>query len=628
MKIKKLIINNFRGIKQSEFELSDKFNVFVGVNGTGKTTILDAISISFSWLVNRIQREGSSGKPISETDIKNDELFSNIEISVEEGMNYSWRISKTARLNGNIEKSDLIGVSNLASYFQLVYREFDKLPVIAYYPVDRLVKNSLSEISGRETLNILDVYDNALGGKTNYQSFFEWFRLQDDILNEKSTSRSKWMINNKLWIRRRVNKLLEKFDNMVTQQGFEEPIYYKEKIKERFRRDELIYEEPRYLFRELIDILHFTHRTYKNSHEFEFILDELDYMLRKMSSLSENRNDNLVEYNDYPFVIISGILRKIEKLEVGIKENKEYSLDIDFIWEALLFSVLLSLWWVNDRGKREIESLFEIFNPLRQGKLSINRDRSNDEFIESLQELVKKDATKYSKASKSQGRELIYVTKAIESFIYGYSNLRVSRIPRPHMLVEKFGVTLSLDQLSDGEKNLIALVGDIARRLSIANANSKNPLEGEGIILIDEIDLHLHPAWQRLMVPKLGSIFPNCQFIFSTHSPQVLSHTKPESIFLLKQQDNKFTYTKALTAYGKDSNSILYDLMDTETGVDEVNKDLDELFKLIALLDLEKSETIYNRLVKILSTDDSKMVAARAELEYLKDNENDANSEN
>lgn len=104
------------------------------------------------------------------------------------------------------------------------------------------------------------------------------------------------------------------------------------------------------------------------------------------------------------------------------------------------------------------------------------------------------------------------------------------------MEIEKDGQLLTVNQLSDGEKCLIAMVSDLARRMAIANPTG-DPLQGEGIILIDEIDLHLHPKWQRMIVPKLLEVFPNCQFIISTHSPHVLTHIQPENIFLLRWVD-------------------------------------------------------------------------------------------
>lgn len=66
------------------------------------------------------------------------------------------------------------------------------------------------------------------------------------------------------------------------------------------------------------------------------------------------------------------------------------------------------------------------------------------------------------------------------------------------------------------------MVADIAARMAEANPGKENPLSTSGIILIDEVDLHLHPQWQRTILKSLHSIFPNVQFIVTTHSPSVI----------------------------------------------------------------------------------------------------------
>ena len=120
-------------------------------------------------------------------------------------------------------------------------------------------------------------------------------------------------------------------------------------------------------------------------------------------------------------------------------------------------------------------------------------------------------------------RELKAVRDAIANLLDGFSNLRVRRSPL-RMTVNKQGEELIVNQLSDGEKYLLALAGDLARRLAIANPNPEcKPLEGSGVVLIDVIELHLHPKWQRAIIPNLKKTFPNCQFIVTTHSPQVIS---------------------------------------------------------------------------------------------------------
>lgn len=84
---------------------------------------------------------------------------------------------------------------------------------------------------------------------------------------------------------------------------------------------------------------------------------------------------------------------------------------------------------------------------------------------------------------------------------------------------------LKVSQLSDGIRNMLALVGDIAYRCYKLNTHhgDRAALLTHGIVMIDEIDMHLHPEWQQTVLPDLQKAFPNLQFIVTTHSPQVLS---------------------------------------------------------------------------------------------------------
>lgn len=113
------------------------------------------------------------------------------------------------------------------------------------------------------------------------------------------------------------------------------------------------------------------------------------------------------------------------------------------------------------------------------------------------------------------------------------------------MVAIKHNTELSIAQLSEGEKCILAMTGDLARKLAIANPSRENPLEGEGIVLIDEVDLHLHPSWQGRIMPLLFRTFPNVQFIVTTHSPKVLSEITDEAqIFEIYQKDDGIVVTK------------------------------------------------------------------------------------
>ena len=120
---------------------------------------------------------------------------------------------------------------------------------------------------------------------------------------------------------------------------------------------------------------------------------------------------------------------------------------------------------------------------------------------------------------------------AVQRFLPGYQNLRVGGDDGRSLLVDHDGATLPLRQLSDGERGILALILDLARRLSQANPELEDPIAtAEAVVLIDEIELHLHPKWQRQIVHNLPATFPSCQFIATTHSPQVIGEVPHERI--------------------------------------------------------------------------------------------------
>ena len=125
------------------------------------------------------------------------------------------------------------------------------------------------------------------------------------------------------------------------------------------------------------------------------------------------------------------------------------------------------------------------------------------------------------------------------------------------MMLEKNGKPLNAEQLSDGEKIYLALIGDLSHRLSLANPVG-DPLLGKGIVLIDEIDLHLHPQWQSEITTALTGTFPNIQFIISTHSPHVINSVPTTSLRLIDGDGN---ITTAPYGYGMPSEIILGDIM-------------------------------------------------------------------
>ncbi|UYA62529.1 ATP-binding protein [Pectobacterium sp. F1-1] len=243
-------------------------------------------------------------------------------------------------------------------------------------------------------------------------------------------------------------------------------------------------------------------------------------------------------------------------------------------------------------------------NPEQFISQTFDHEKNKDIDIEKLKNVLSK--LKLSEKS-SKDPQLDAVRHAIYHFMPGFSNLRVRRKPRLHMSVEKNGETFNVLQLSQGEKSLMALVGDIARRLAMMNPGLDNPLHGQGIILIDELDMHLHPSWQRNIIERLTTTFPHCQFILTTHSPLVISDSKDVLVYSL--DDGKLT--EVPSQYGQDANSVLLEVMDTHIRNAHIASKFNDLLDLIQRKQLAQAKTLLNQLTEELPPTNLELTKAR-----------------
>jgi predicted ATP-binding protein involved in virulence len=171
------------------------------------------------------------------------------------------------------------------------------------------------------------------------------------------------------------------------------------------------------------------------------------------------------------------------------------------------------------------------------------------------------------------------LNNAVTNFLDTCTGLEPVTEPTTTLLLNKGGIKLDVRWLSDGERAILALILDLARRLSQANPELENPLQdGKAVVLIDELDLHLHPRWQRNIVNKLTTTFPNCQFIATTHSPQIIGEVESESILIIERGEQPFRPDQSL---GMDSNWILRYLMEASDRDWETEKNLEEISQLI-----------------------------------------------
>jgi predicted ATP-binding protein involved in virulence len=159
--------------------------------------------------------------------------------------------------------------------------------------------------------------------------------------------------------------------------------------------------------------------------------------------------------------------------------------------------------------------------------------------------------------------------------LYYVENLQDAVLEHPQL------GTQPLSRLSDGLRTTIGLVADLALRAVQLNPHlgENAARETEGIVMIDEVDMHLHPQWQQMILPDLMRTFPKVQFIVTTHSPQVLSTVKRENIRLLSLAQG----TEPLAmSYGEPSGNVLQSVMlvDPQPPVPE-KRDLQTLTALV-----------------------------------------------
>ncbi|XYJ11681.1 AAA family ATPase [Telluria sp. B2] len=404
-------------------EVSSNVTVLIGNNGAGKTTVLRSLATSLSWFVARFRSEKGSGSAIDEEQILNGANSAAITLMVKDrDAIYDWVLAKVRTGRKGAHSSHLNNVSRLADIYRtaLSTDEQTSVPLIAFYPVERVVLDIPLKIREKHSFQQLDGYDNSLNQGVDFRRFFEWFREREDSENEKSIPQE--------------------------------------------------------------------------------IIDALEKSLGK---------------------------------EIGEK--------------------------------------------LRKQELS------------------------------SRDRQLTAVRTAIANFMPGFTNLKVRRKPRLYMSIDKGKRTLNVSQLSQGEKSLMALVGDIARRLAMMNPGLPNPLHGEGVILIDEVDMHLHPRWARDIIQRLTTTFPNCQFVLSTHSPLVISDSKSVLVYAL--DDGRLTRVPPL--YGQDVNTVLLEVMDTHVRNAAVAKRLNDLLDLIYDHQLDGAKQLIDELEQDLPAQNLELAKAR-----------------
>ena len=213
------------------------------------------------------------------------------------------------------------------------------------------------------------------------------------------------------------------------------------------------------------------------------------------------------------------------------------------------------------------------------------------------------------------------VSAAIRAALEGAKGMYYSFGDAELVVEMENGEQVAFDQLSDGQKNLAALMADVARRALQLNPHlgADAPRETSGWVLIDEVDLHLHPAWQRRVLGDLQHAFPKINFVVTTHSPQVLSSVASDSIRLIERTaEGHRVITPPVSVQGRDTNAILEDLLGVPARPAEFKARLEHAAQLIEDEQLEAARREVNALEHDLH-DDPDVMGLRWELERAED---------
>jgi len=188
------------------------------------------------------------------------------------------------------------------------------------------------------------------------------------------------------------------------------------------------------------------------------------------------------------------------------------------------------------------------------------------------------------------------VREAMAFVIPGFSRPRIKTNPLRMVLTRHSnngdGQELSLQMLSDGYRTMLALVMDFARRMAQANPQLEKPLEAEAILLVDEIDLHLHPVWQQTVIPSFRRAFPNTQLILSTHSPQVLTTVEAGKIFIVESGTVRPCPAPTYGARSSDVVAEVLGMPNLRPPNNEIAEKITALFKALDDGRLEDAKTI------------------------------------
>lgn len=288
--------------------------------------------------------------------------------------------------------------------------------------------------------------------------------------------------------------------------------------------------------------------------------------------------------------------------------------------------------WAKKRRKSERKQRFSRLDGYRD---ALDAETNEDQMLSWFFKMAVQDAQR-AQGLSPDGRSALYaaVRRAIaqcftritkrERVEVSY-NFDTDDIEVTHLDGEGNVRRMPMSLLSDGYKTTLSMIADIAYRMALLNPMlGDRVLESPGVVLIDEVDLHLHPLWQAQILGDLRSIFPNVQFIVSTHAPVVVSSVRAEHVRVLRGGEGSKSECAEMPhgqTYGSDVGRTLESVMGAPERPEEIRRKFDEFYEKLDQLSLmERSdfavaEKMLDDLEREIGPNDTDLVAARTALE-------------
>lgn len=317
-----------------------------------------------------------------------------------------------------------------------------------------------------------------------------------------------------------------------------------------------------------------------------------------MSKIKETGTFPVFAYFSDSFPHISTKASTLSKIQLSLRNLGYLGWDDETAYSDLWITRLTKIWTMWDRAKMNVRheeaALANCDNFKASGIINENEYCEDVDLHRTRQEIAKKDFDKYNPEISSIRECLVNFSKKLPGI--DVLDVFVSVYEEDGLCLEtKDGQNPPFEKLPAGYKRIFYMALDIAYRSYILNGTT----DSEGIVVIDEIDLHLHPALEQVILQCFRETFPNIQFVVSTHSPLVLTGVetegKPNVILHMVSDDTKPEVTHDI--YGIDYNTGIEDVM----GVESKNVELDYMVNLCAYMKkrnkIAQAENIMKRIL-------------------------------